>query len=68
MACNTTANGHTDEIIGGLVEVVASHLVGDNVVNSLRKKFMDQSCELLQKHLQMMELDDHGTFDRNIQS
>jgi len=68
MADNSRTN-YAPEIAGGVFEV-ASHLIGKAIVDSLRKNFtgdgkmqrgdlyMNQSRELLQRHLEIIKLDD----------
>ena len=68
MADNSHRN-YGPEIAGGVFEVT-SHLVGKSVVDSLRKNFtgdgkmrrgdfyMNQSRELLRRHLEIIRLDD----------
>jgi hypothetical protein len=70
MADNPASYG--SEIAGGVFEV-ASHVLGRKVINSLRKNFtsngkmrsgdfyMNQSREILQRHLQIMDLADQST-------
>jgi hypothetical protein len=67
---NNSAN-YGSEIAGGIFEV-ASHALGRKVINSLRKNFtsngkmrsgdfyMNQSREMLQRHLQIIDLEDQG--------
>jgi hypothetical protein len=75
---NNTSQNYAPEIVGGVVGV-AGHLIGRNLIDSLRKSFtsssqmhqgdyfMDQSRVLLQNHLQLIELDERNKISQSYQ-